>query len=104
MAHSAAREVKRTDTGRPVPSPNVKTVPREVVTRNVPRRIKVSSRNRSNRSIGRHRYLHPRVTGFVPPPTNAPDEQRLAFNQSSAASATQTYARQAVLAKVTIPR
>ena len=45
MAHSAAREVKRTHTGWPVPSPKFKTVPREVVTLNVPRRINVLSRN-----------------------------------------------------------
>ena len=45
MAHSAARVVKRTDTGRPVPSPNVRTVPREVVTRKVPLRMKVLSKN-----------------------------------------------------------
>ena len=36
MAHSAARVVKRTATGWPVPSPKVKTVPREVVTRMFP--------------------------------------------------------------------
>ncbi len=36
---------KRTDTGWPVPSPKVKVVPREVVTRKVPRRINVFRRN-----------------------------------------------------------
>ena len=42
MPHSAARVVKRTDTGLPVPSPNVKVVPRDVVSRKVPRRTNVS--------------------------------------------------------------
>src|SRR5674476_1336053 len=43
--------------GWPVPSPKVKTVPREVVTLNVPRWTKVLSRNRSKRSIGRLRQV-----------------------------------------------
>jgi hypothetical protein len=45
MPHSAARVTKRTATGLPVPSPQVKVVPREVVTLKVPRRTKVLSRN-----------------------------------------------------------
>src|SRR5882757_8058800 len=54
MPHSAARVAKRTETGRPVPSPKFKAVPREVVTWNVPRRTKVLSRKRSNRSMASH--------------------------------------------------
>jgi len=45
--------VKRIATGRPLPSPNVKTDPREVVTRRVPVRISPANAARSNRSIGR---------------------------------------------------
>ena len=45
MPHSAARVVKRTATGVPVPSPKVNVVPREVVSLKVPRRRKVLNRN-----------------------------------------------------------
>src|SRR5690349_16033317 len=53
MSHSAWRLAKRIATGFPIPSPKVKVVPREVVTRKLPRRIKWLSKTRSNRSIGR---------------------------------------------------
>src|SRR6266852_9504503 len=63
MSRSAARVLKRTATGVPVPSPKTNVVPRAVVTRKFPRRIIDPNANCNNRSMGDLRLTDAIPTG-----------------------------------------
>ena len=69
----AAGVMKRIATGRPVPSPKVKTRPRAVVIRRVPRRTNRLSNKSSSRSIGRPHHVLSNRTRL---PSPQPDQVR----------------------------